>query len=283
VARRAPAVDRSIAILNFLAAHPGDRFTLSEIARALDLNKATLHAILAALTGAGYLVRDASEKTYGLGPALIALGNSALGTFPAVTVAVPEMQALSDELELDCVGSAPIGDEIVILARTGARPFGINIQPGQRIPLVPPLGTVFVAWSPPEEIDRWLGKMGASLSKANRERYRTAIDAVRDRGYSVGLTPPREPGARRATVEESVKGLRDEYALVELDYSARYRVNHIGAPVFGPRGDVALALFLIGFHDQMPAEQVPRIAERLMAAAGRVTKAIHGREPATLG
>jgi len=28
---------------------------------------------------------------------------------------------------------------------------------------------------------------------------------------------------------------------------------------------------------------VPRIAERLMAAAGRVTKAIHGREPATLG
>ena len=45
MARRAPAVERSIAVLNYLAARPDDRFTLSEIARATDLNKATLHAI----------------------------------------------------------------------------------------------------------------------------------------------------------------------------------------------------------------------------------------------
>jgi DNA-binding IclR family transcriptional regulator len=114
----------------------------------------------------------------------------------------------------------------------------------------------------------------------DRERYRRAVDVVRDRGYSVGLTPPGERLVR--TMEQSVKGLRDEYALVELDSSARYRVNHIGAPVFGPRGEVALALFLIGFHGQIPAEQVPQLAERLVAAAGRVTKAIHGVEPATL-
>jgi DNA-binding IclR family transcriptional regulator len=274
MARRAPAVDRAMAILNYLAAHPSDRFTLSTIARELKLNKATLHAILAALTGAGYLVRDPLQKNYGLGPAVVVLGNAALASYPAATIAQPEMQALSDELDLDCVASAPIGDEIVILARTGARPFGINIQPGQRIPLVPPLGTVFVAWSEPAEIDRWLGKVGTT--KANLDKYRNAIDAVRDRGYSVGVTPPRE-AAR--TLEESIKGLRDEYALVELDASQRYRVNHIGAPVFGPSGEVTLALFLIAFHDQLRAEQVPQYADRLRGAASRVTKAIHGREP----
>lgn len=117
MARRAPAVERSIAVLNFLAAHPGERFTLSEVARSLHLNKATLHALLSAMTESGYLVRDPAQKSYGLGPALIALGNSALGTYPAADYAVPEMQGLSDELGLDCVASAAIHDEIVILDR----------------------------------------------------------------------------------------------------------------------------------------------------------------------
>src|SRR5207245_4534029 len=129
VARRAPAVERAVAVLNLLAAHPQQRYTLSEIARDLKLNKATLHAILGALTDEGYLVRDPAAKSYALGPALVALGNSAVSTYPAAECAVPEMRALTDELGLDCVASAAISDEIVILARAGVpRPFGVYIQ-----------------------------------------------------------------------------------------------------------------------------------------------------------
>jgi DNA-binding IclR family transcriptional regulator len=77
-----------------------------------------------------------------------------------------------------------------------------------------------------------------------------------------------------------VKGLRtDEYALIELDRAESYRLNHIGAPVFGPAGEVSLALFLIGFVDQIPAEQVPKYADRLLEACAKVTTAIRGREP----
>src|SRR5438552_2432290 len=75
--RRAPAVERSVAVLNLLAAHPSEKLTLSEIARDLGLNKATLHAILSALADAGYLVRDPARKSYGLGPAPIPPGNAA--------------------------------------------------------------------------------------------------------------------------------------------------------------------------------------------------------------
>ncbi|HEX9237086.1 MAG TPA: helix-turn-helix domain-containing protein, partial [Actinomycetota bacterium] len=109
MARRAPAVERSIAILNLLATRPERRFSLSEISRALGLNKATLHAILWSLTEAGYLVRDEGSKTYSLGPVLIALGNSALETYPAAQAAVPEMETLTADLGLDCVASAAIG------------------------------------------------------------------------------------------------------------------------------------------------------------------------------
>ena len=293
MARRAPAVERAVAVLNYLAAHSGERFTLSEIARDLTLNKATLHAILGALTDAGYLVREADAKTYGLGPALVALGNSAVTSFPAVDTAMPEMQALTDELGFDCVASAAIHDEIVILARSGMpRPFGINVQPGQRLPLRPPLGTVFVAWSKVERIERYLARVGPTASKDARERYRRAIAAVRTRGYSVGLEGPPPPprgspqrrrrGAERApTLEESVRGVEiEEYALIELDPSASYRLNHIGAPVFGPDGEVALGLFLIGFAGGIAAEHVPEHAGRLLSACERVTKAIQGKAPA---
>jgi DNA-binding IclR family transcriptional regulator len=283
--RRSPAVERSIAVLNLLAAHPGERYTLSEIARDLRLNKATLHAILWALTEAGYLVRDPEAKTYGLGPALVALGNAAGSTFSAAEVARPEMEALAAELELDCLASTVIHGEIVILARAGTpRPFGIAVQPGQRLPLIPPLGAVFVAWSGPEEIEAWLGRLGP-ISDETRRRFRRAIEAVRERGYSVGLEGDaqllqalREHGAGGPTVEEAVQGLRrEEYALIDLDRRAAYRLNHIGAPVFGPDERAALGMFLIGFQGRVPGREVERYGRRLTEAAATVTQAIHGR------
>jgi len=289
MARRAPAVERAVAVLNHLAAHPGERFSLSEIARDLSLNKATLHAILGALTDAGYLSRDPEQKSYVLGPALVALGNAALGTFSAADYALPEMQALTDELGLDCVASAAIHDEIVILARTGTpRPFGINVQPGQRLPLAPPLGTVFVAWSADDVIDRYLAGVGQPASAARLERYRRAIIAVRARGYSVGLEGPPAParpreGRHPPTLEESVRSVEiEEYALIDLDRASSYRLNHIGAPVFGPDGEVAVGLFLIGFAGVVPAERVPEYAARLRSACERATKAVHGRQPEEL-
>jgi DNA-binding IclR family transcriptional regulator len=288
MARRAPAVDRAIAVLNLLAAHAGQRYSLSEIARDLDLNKATLHAILGELTSAGYLMRDDAAKTYGLGPALVALGNSAVSTYPAAECAVPELQALSDELGLDCVASAAIADEIVILARAGIpRPFGVYIQAGQRLPLAPPLGAVFVAHADQTTIDRWLDKLGAGAKKATIEHFRRAVEAVRARGYSVGLEGSRRPRrARTATtggsLEEEVRGVRlEEYALLDIDPKEPYYVNHIGAPAFGPDGEVAIALFLIGFTGPVPGAEVERDAQRLLQAAARVTKAIHGRAPGT--
>lgn len=286
MARRAPAVERAIAVLNTLAAHPSRRYTLSEIARDCSINKATLHAILGELTSAGFLVRDDAGKTYGLGPALIALGNSATGTYPAAETAAPEMQTLSDELGLDVVASANIADEIVILARAGVpRPFGVSIQPGQRLPLTPPLGTVFVAWSSDEIVERWLKRLGPAAKKQTVDHFRKAVDAVRTRGFSVGLEGshrPRRPrtASKGGSLEEEMRGVRlEEYALLDIEPKATYYVNHIGAPAFGPDGEVAIALFLIGFTGPVPGTVVERDATKLLQVAARVTKSIHGRAP----
>lgn len=296
MARPAPAIDRCVAVLNHMASRPTRQFTLSELARDLDLNKATAHGMLNTLADAGYVTRDPDAKTYGLGPALIALGNAALSSTPAARLAEPHMTALSQQFDLECVASAAIADEIVILARAGTpRPLGINVEPGQRLPLAPPLGTVFVAWSGDEAIDRWLSHVGPEHSASSLkqrsdsdlekdlERYRQALATVRDRGYSVALGGEGQQRLVQALQDagHAPRGSRggEEYALVELAGTERYRINHIGAPVFGPRGEVALALFLIGFRGQIAAEEVPRYADRLMAAADAVTVALRGNPP----
>ena len=162
MARPAPAAARTTEILDFLASHPGRSFSLSELSRRLDINKASAHAICHALCEAGYLVRHPTRKDYSLGPATIAVGQAARSQNPALDFARDEMGELAVELDLGCFACGAMGDEIVILDRAGhRRPFGVDVAVGHRVPLVPPLGTVFVAWSPPEEIDEWLRRVGA--------------------------------------------------------------------------------------------------------------------------
>ena len=58
MARPALAASRAIDILNFLASRPDETFSLSELARRTGVNVASTHAIVAALTQAGYLNRS---------------------------------------------------------------------------------------------------------------------------------------------------------------------------------------------------------------------------------
>jgi DNA-binding IclR family transcriptional regulator len=281
-------VERAIAVLDFLAAHPGEGFTLSELARRLELNKATAHALLATLTESGYLLRHPTRMTFQLGPSLIALGAAAHGQFEAADFAREEMRSLSDELGLECLATTAVADEMLIVSRAGP-PRALNsVQPGQRLPLTPPLGSVFMAWSDDDAVERWLSR--APVEDA--EQYRAGLEATRRRGYAVGLEA--DP---RAALGQALRGLADddrarrlvdqlidelghqEYILTVIDRQAQYLVNHLVAPVFGPEGDVVLALSLFGFGGAITGKQVESYGERLLDATRNVTKSIHGREP----
>lgn len=261
MARPAPAVDRAVEILDFLADNPQDAFSLSELARRLDLNKASAHATLSALTDRGYLLRHPTRKDYRLGPRLITVGEAAREQYPVVEFAHDELRRLAEDVGSECVGSVAIGDEMVIVDRAGpVRPIGVRVAVGSRFPLVPPMGTVFMAWSSAEEIDEWLRRVGPDVGEAELERHRLALAAVRARGYSAGLDA-------------------DEYQLLELRGTAEYRVNTIGAPAFDTEGGVALGVFIVGFRDALTAEQLPDYADRLMKATAAITESIHGHRP----
>src|SRR3954447_15383557 len=177
MARPALAATRAVAVLDFLAAHPTEPFTLSDLASRLEINVASAHAILGVLADAGYVVRHPRLRTYTLGPSVIALGSAALEYHAVVDVARDAARRLSEDVELEVAVTALAGDDIVFLARAGEhRARGIPIHVGHRVPLVPPLGAVFVAWR-----DDAAGYDDAILA------------AVRERGYAIAL----EDDARR--------------------------------------------------------------------------------------
>ena len=213
MARPSPAVDRAIAILDFLADNPsGQPWLLSELARRLDLNKATAHSMLTAVTDAGFLVRHPDRKDYALGPALIGIGRAAVEQYPVVDFARPEMRQLADELSLECLASASVEGDMVILERVGTpRPFAASTVVGQRVPIAPPFGTAFVAWETPDGIERWLARAATPITDDERDRYDAALAAVRERGYSVTLEADTHVRLGRALADapDSVHALVD--------------------------------------------------------------------------
>ena len=285
-----PSAARVVTVIDFLASRPGEAYGLSELARALGLSKATTHALCTTLTECGWLLRHPADKTYTLGPALIAAGHAAgARQLDLVDHARPVMAELADELAAQVVASSTVGDEMVLLATAGRPgPMWLAFTVGQRVPLAPPLGTVFLAWAPPPAVDRWLDRLGPGAGEDDKARLRSALAVVRRRGYALNLEAVAnlnlsralsgrdDAGALTVVLEELA---REEYLLQELEAGATYRLSQISAPVFGPDATVALALTVVGLPEKLTGEEIPRYGDTLVAAARGVTLSIHGRTP----
>jgi DNA-binding IclR family transcriptional regulator len=287
MSRPALAATRAISVLNFLAAHPADEFTLSDLAARLDINVASAHALLGVLTDAGYLVRHPRRRTYTLGPSVVALGSAAMERHAAIDLARDAARDLAKELDLEVAVTAPAGDDIVFLARAGEHQArGMAVHVGQRVPLVPPLGSVFMAW----------GDAGPWLARAEDPgRMQAVLDGVRGRGYSIALEADARRGlsdaldhladapadaALRGSVDELVVELgHGEYQVQALDPARSYDVSMVAAPVFGSAGEVVLALTLVGFAAGLPGERVAEHGERVRDVGLVVTKRSQGRVP----
>jgi DNA-binding IclR family transcriptional regulator len=295
MARPALSAQRALQVLNLLAANPTDTFTLSELARRVGMNLASAHAVLTVLADGGYLVRDARRKTYALGPAVIVAGSSAVAHHPAIEAARPQAEALAAELGLEVTVTARAGTEIVFVAMAGPRqPHGPVLHAGQRVPLVPPLGSVFLAWAPPADVEAWVQRAADTLSAAELDEVRRSLEVVRARGYDIALEAPArrsleealavQAGAPldelRLSLEDAIAKLgHATYRILSVDPNRSYEVAMITAPVFGPDGDVLVALTIVGLPPKLRGRVALDYAERLRGIALVVTKESHGRIP----
>jgi DNA-binding IclR family transcriptional regulator len=291
---------RIVRLINFFAAHPTESFTLSEIVDHLSLSLGSAHRVLKTLTDARYLSRHPQRKTYSLGLALVAVGQAALERHPAVALARDEMAKLTDELGLQCVATARVGDELMSLAKSGDPPAEQGIRHvGERRPFVPPLGLGHAAWSTPAQVDAYLAKV-ASPGPARRDaemraHMQKSLAAIRDRGYALAANGPAMKSVWQliwdyaahfqserywAQMHRVLGALsNDELQLLSLDGVGNVRLAYISAPVFSAGGEVLLSISMSGFTRKLDARAVARLAERVCNAAAQVTSASGGRAP----
>jgi DNA-binding IclR family transcriptional regulator len=275
-----------VAVLELLAAHPDERFTLSEVARRCDLNKATAHALLSALSERGVLLRHPEEKRYSLGPVLVAIGEAALRGYTAVDFVGPTLRRLAAETGLWARAWVVDGDHVGVVEDAG-RPAGLATGGPLRLPLVPPLGALSMAYADPATVQAWLARAptteGAGAASA-------ALPEIRRLGFVVTVATP-EWRALTGSARRPLRAVDDDMAPVRalLASAARqplFLMDLVGAstnpaeitaPVFGPGGGVAVALSLTTVTDEsMSVDRVRQLATMLVAAADELTTTAGG-------
>jgi flavin reductase (DIM6/NTAB) family NADH-FMN oxidoreductase RutF/DNA-binding IclR family transcriptional regulator len=216
-------------------------------------------------------------------------------------LARPHMEALAGELGVECVASAAVGEELVLVANARATESReLPTRVGQRIPFLPPLGTAFVAWAPETARRAWLGRLGRDLSPDVAAALETTLKSVRVHGYSVGRGPGWHTSLRRALVRADpddrtqpearslVRALPPDYEAPDAPAATfaaggpdgpADEVRTLSAPVFGPDATVVLVLTVVR-PDGRWETAAGDPAERLRAAAAAVTVALCGVAPA---
>jgi DNA-binding IclR family transcriptional regulator len=282
-----------VRVLDYLAGYPDQRFGVSELARRLGISKPTCLGIVTSLSDAGYLVRDASDKTYRLGPSLITLGHKAQESMRVSPAAREELRRLSGRFDVTAALSGVIDDRITVLdlvAPAGARP---GVEVGQSYPFAPPVGLMFVLWDDEAE-HNWLAKEPTLPLRTDTERLNRVIAECRTDGYLVErLTPGGRrlyslmagvssnlPDELRALLGELVSDIGERVYLRDENVRGRGRhdISVISAPVYDHyQRQVMVASMHVG--RSLTDNEITERARALVATADAMTQQLGGLKP----
>ncbi|MET1755898.1 helix-turn-helix domain-containing protein [Novosphingobium sp. RD2P27] len=287
---------RVIEVMNFLAAHPTESFSLGEIASRLNLSNGSAHRVLTALSDARYLTRHPKHKTYSLGLVMVAIGQAALTQHRDVELVRQEAGAVAAQLKVQCLAATIASSEMLVVACEGTpSTFAPAIRVGERWPFVPPLGMSFIAWADEDTQKDYLARAPAALNDQAHERLAVSLKLFRDRGYGMAGDGPVIRALKRFTsrparfqseeaywagLTQLVSEISEaEVQLVEPTEAVGQGVSYITAPVFSPKGEVAYEMSISGFAPGLSRHDVERAIEHLRGAAARVTLQINGSAP----
>jgi IclR family pca regulon transcriptional regulator len=245
------SLERGLAILaSFKPARP--LLGISELARALELNRSTAHRYVGTLTALGYLQQDRGTRKYRLGPRVLDLGFSAINSMELPELARPHLQHLSDETGHTVNMAILDGTEIVYVERVrssqaGQSQIDLNLHVGSRLPAYcTSMGKVLLAFLPPHEREATLGRLELVSRGPNTMTERDALSAELARVRVAALA---------VNDEELAAGLRS-----------------IAVPVRGRSGEVEAAINL-AVHRTMVSmsDLIARLAPALKQTAAEIS------------
>jgi len=166
------------------------RMTLSDIARATGMTRATVRRLLLTLVREEYAETDG--KYFSLKPKVLELGFAALSSMTFPYVIQPVLTRLSATLEESCFAAVLDGTEVIYIASASPpdRIVRISVSVGSRAPAhCVSTGRVLVAALPEEKQLEYLEN--ATLTKltpntvTSRVKLRSLIEETRVKGWSI--------------------------------------------------------------------------------------------------
>lgn len=192
----------------------------------------------------------------------------------------PEIEALADEVRLECRVTARDGARLVIVAAAG---LGAGVRPerttvGTSLPLIAPLAPLFITGQPAPERERWL--------RAGQEVFGDLITPIAEvllARAALGL----EEITSRELVGDMERLLDDDHGLDTAALRDLVRqfsessfaggaVSSMAVPVRNPHGNVTLVLQLVGFSEDQSQEDLAKTRARLQLAAARAEGRLAG-------
>lgn len=204
-------------------------------------------------------------------------------------VARPHIERLAREFRCEAgVLVASHEDHLITAASAFGGDTEMNEALGERIPLIPPVGEAYVAFSTPEIAEEWLAR-SSSKDPELIEEYRRRLEAVRTKGwsmlrrnrpgeasylqlmealreYSDGVHTP----ARERAVREVIEDASHLFEVVTLDDEETYDVGGLIVPVHNPDGTVSLVIRLMQLPRNVSGAQVRVWIAALKGAASKV-------------
>jgi len=163
--------------------------TLSDVARLVDLPRASVRRTLYTLVKLGYAEMD--DRLFRLTPRILALAGAYLASNAVTDIVQPALERLSDDIGEACSAAVLDGSEVVMIAHASPnRMLSVNAQVGYRLPaLSTSLGRVLLAALDDKQVDECLAQTKlAKLTPStvtNKAELRAAILKARADGYAL--------------------------------------------------------------------------------------------------
>jgi IclR family transcriptional regulator, pca regulon regulatory protein len=182
------ALARGLAVIRAFGAH-SNRMSLAEIARRVELPRATVRRSLITLETLGYVETDG--KSFMLTLQILSLGHSYLTSMPVTRAVRPYLEGMSSQFNETSSAGILDHDDAVFLARVPVRRISIeNVPSGSRIPAYcTSMGRVLLAAQPDEVIEEYLARIEPHAytpqTLTNPAKIRDAILKARTVSYSI--------------------------------------------------------------------------------------------------
>lgn len=202
----------------------------------------------------------------------------------------PQVEKLARQLGCEAAALVGVSPDELTTAVTAYGGAAAMVEPlGQRIPLIPPIGEVYVAGNA-ELTEHWLAKI-APQDPDVLARYRSRLASVARSGVALTLVGPDVRAdyerlhealaeyaageltpARERAVRAALAGARHVFADTEVEPDGTYDVGSIVVPVRGPDGGLAMVLRTTQLPAGVPGRTVQAWIGSVRAAAAAVER-----------